>query len=307
MMRKPLTHISVSSMQHFQDDPLTWCYTWLDNRVPRSSGAAVSTGRFVHKAFEAYFKEGGRVGDHLASILAPIDPRYLTDRAGKAFAGAERLIEPLNLWEDRYPITETLAVEEPFERTLYNGLIFQGRPDRVVVCYDKVWHFQHKTLAASRNPNTFIELSKHSFHELLYADHLRSQFANREYGGSIFNVIRKVKYRSEAKGPKYGTILNDVDKMFMQRHINLDPVEIMRAKYDMDLLAEQMLRTAEAYIGESVPRCTPPRNRHFDSGYYGTGINPYLPVILGDTTLDDDSRYMDRQDQYDHEEEDDDA
>jgi len=294
-MLKPLTHISVSSIQHYQDDPLTWCYTWLENRVPRKTGTAVSTGRLVHKAFENHFKGGGRVGDELDALLAPIDPRYLDERARKAYYASARLVEPLNLWEDRYPIDRTLEVEAPFEEKLPNGLIFQGRPDRVVSCYGKVWHFQHKTLAASRNPEHFIKLAPQSMHELLYAAHLRQKYTDEPYGGSIYNVVRKLKYKSEAKGPKFGTILNDINKLFIQRHFALRDTDIARARVDLLSLALKMERLARDYTRYLVQ---PPRNRRFDAGFYGTGLNPYLPVILGETTLDDDSRYMDRLDPY---------
>jgi hypothetical protein len=269
--------------------------------VPRKTGTAVTTGRFVHKAFESYFKEGGKVGDHLAALLESIDPRYLNDRARKAYADAERLIEPLTLWSDRYPIERTLEVEQAFEIPMTNGLILQGRPDRVVVCYERIWHFQHKTLAATRKPDLFIELAKHSFHELLYAYHLIEKYkeSGLNYGGSIFNVVRKVKYRSDAKGPKHGTIINGLDRLFIQRHITLSQAEIDAAWWDVFRLSQAMRDTADRYSVGILP----PRNRHFDSGYYGNGVSPYLPVVLGDIDLDDDSRFMDRINLYDTEEE----
>ena len=72
--------------------------------------------------------------------------------------------------------------------------------------------------------------------------------------------------------------------------------DIEQARADLSDLSHAMLHTA---IGYSDLNEQPPRNRRFDAGFYGTGINPYLPVILGETTLDDDSRYMDRLNPYD--------
>jgi hypothetical protein len=107
--------------------------------------------------------------------------------------------EALTHWQDLFSIDETLEVETPFEfvHPDDSSIVVRGRPDRVVVSMGRIFHMQHRSLAAGRNIAQYTEPAKLDMHELVYAYHLRTKYAAKglSYGGTIFNIIRKLKYR----------------------------------------------------------------------------------------------------------------
>lgn len=289
-----LEYISVSSINAFQSDRLRWCYAWLENRVPRRPPQALTVGKVVHKAFEKSFIEGMKVGEALAAILPPVSPLGEED----SFNELKTLIEPLNFWKDDFPIEATLEVELPFEFDTWGGLPFRGRPDRVSVVFGKVVHVQTKTIGASRNLGGYTNLARRSMHELLYGWYLRNKYKEQglEYGGTLYNVIRKLKYRgvSTLKCPE-GKVLHTPDEMFLQTIIGIDEAQIELAREDLTILSVEMERTADAYLsGRHIPS-----TRAMDGGPFGNSTDPYTAVLLGEASLDDDSLFQLREETYD--------
>jgi hypothetical protein len=251
----------------------------------------------VHLAFEQHFNTPQvTVGGCLAALLAPFDEAILTPHEQKAHNELKGLVEPLTLWKDAFPIQETLEAELPFETSILEGLLkFQGRPDRVVVLHDKVFHFQHKTLGGSKSLATFLAIAPRNLHENLYADWLSKLYYPRPYGGTIYNVVRKLKYRSTSKSKE---ILHTPEEMFGQFPIPISKESMNEAVKHLTVVAHAMIETAESYAsGYFVPS-----NRHFDSGYYGNSLDPYVAVMTGEASLDDERLFQDRKDPYAKEE-----
>jgi len=295
-MKAPLTHISVSSITDFQNDRLRWVYKWLENRVPRSVPQALITGKIVHKSFENGFNNNTGPSVELAKLLVPFEGSILMDREQKSYDELKGMVEPLSFWKDQFPITRTLEVEEPFEYPLPNGLIFQGRPDRVVEVFGKVMHVQNKTIGAARDIGQFITLARRNLHELLYGEYLSRKYPTMPYGGTIYNIIRKLKYRGKTvtKAEPLGKILNTPESMFMQTVIGLDEKAMEQARADLHSIATDMLETTMKYYhGVTIPS-----NRSLDGGIYGNHIDPYTLVMMGEASLEDDSLFMDREQTY---------
>ncbi len=226
----------------------------------------------------------------------------MTEKEQKDADMAASLVEPLEHWHDMYPIQRTLEVEQPFIGwQLTSGARFIGRPDRVVVVYDKVWHMQHKTIAAQGAVDKFLILAGRSMHELLYGAYLSQKYASvGEYGGTIYDIIRKLKYRSKqvTKAEPTGKILHTPGEIFHQSAFALDPEQQEQALDDLNAISVAMQRTMEAYLaGMHIPS-----NRYFDQNNYGKGIDPYTFVMLDETTLEDDALFADREDTYEMEE-----
>lgn len=299
-MRTPLTTISVSSINDFQRCRARWCLRWLENRVPITVPQALTTGTLVHQAFEEHFSFTGKtlprppIGDVLSLLLVKLEKTLLTENEQKAYIECLGLVEPLNLWTDQFPITRTLEVEEPFALPLPGTtLTFQGRPDRVVLAYGKVWHMQHKTIGASRDLGLFVSLARRNLHELTYATHLAAKYPDWDYGGTIYNVVRKLKYRSTSKKDD-GKILHTPEEMFLQTMIPIDSAEQECAWSDVTVLAKEMEQVAANYFSGWFP----PATRGMDAGLYSNSIDPYTAVLSGDADIQDNTLFMGREDKY---------
>lgn len=292
---KPLTDISVSDIQAFQRCPLRWCFATLDGRVPRRVPTAFRTGSLIHTAFQSYFGievAPGGLGDHLRDLLP--DTTLLDEYETKAVNECRGLVEPLNFWTDFYPVTETLEVEEAHSWQLDNGLIFHMRPDRVVMVNDYMFHMQHKTMAASRNIATFLDVAARSMHELLYYHGLNQKYPGVKNGGTIYNIVRKLKYKSSAKGKRFGIILHEPHEFFCQQVVPISQNLVDEALYDLNSVSNEMQHVASGY-GMGI---RPASNHAQDEDMFSKGTDPYFEVLMGRASLDDDLLFMDREDRY---------
>lgn len=310
-----------------------WLIKWHLNRVPRVPEAKPLTfGKAFHQMMETHFRDGLPLLDCAMNALSEAERVGAADGETLAQIRTEfgDLMEVLQGWQDHYPITRTLEVEEPFEIMLAPGIPFRGRPDRVVECFGKVWHMQHKALAASKNIGQYLELAKRSLHENLYAVALTEKYgggrgvmtpgAERlEYGGTIFNILRKLKYRSKptktqilkavgdgrlteadvdnpAAVRRLGTIQHTPAEIMSQTSVPVRDELMIEALTDVITLVRDMAK--DVMIWENEKRL-PPSSRALDAGYFGNSIDPYFRLLLGDVTLDDNELFMDRIDTYD--------
>jgi hypothetical protein len=282
MAAKMPEYVSVSSIQDYQSCRLRWCYKWVENRVPRTVPVALEVGKILHKAFEAAFTRGTNVGVELEGLLTPESDQWLRDA-----------IEPLKLWKDQFPVTEVLEVEQPFEFMTEAGIPFRGRPDRVAVVFGKAFHIQNKSVGAAVDPGLYIRLAQRNMHELLYGRYLSQKYAKFTYGGSIYNIVRKLQYRTKAKG-KDNAIINGPEKMFLQTIIGLDEVQAQQARADLAELSVEMDRCADRYLNGFPP----PSTRKMDGGMFGSHMDPYTAVMLGEADLQDDALFGPREETY---------
>jgi hypothetical protein len=119
---------------------------------------------------------------------------------------------------------------------------------------------------------------------------MKQKYPQYKYGGSIYNLLRKLKYRNNK-----GVIINPPEKIFVQRLIMLDPKHIDEAIDDICSVVSEMMKIEE---GVMYSGCYPPHNRTANAGYFGNSKDPYFDVIYGRASLMDEELFMDREDTY---------
>jgi hypothetical protein len=282
------------------------------NRVPVAQGPALDAGKLLHNIFEDHFL--GR-----ATLEASATVRCKEFRAGiegehpsaqpsllKAVQTIEDLIEALPLWEDKYEITKSLEVEEPFEYTdpIEPWILWRGRPDRVVVIQNGIYHEQNRGLASSMNFGTYTRLQKRSYHEHLYGEYLMKKYCRPwkkeappklTYRGTLFNLIRKLKFRTYV-GKKNETVKTAAE-MFYQQPI---PLDMTGGLHQAVMLAARqhvtnMRETDRQWHEQGI---IPAPNEKMNGGFSGNSEDPYFKLLIGEITLDDDSVFKTREDMY---------
>lgn len=296
---------SGSSISSYQRDNLRWCFEYVSDRVPVEVPQPLRTGIVLHKAFEDMLNSNGQLTlpDALLLRLSNLSRDYMTDEKEiKSFDELTRMVEPLAFWKDEFPIERTLAVEEPFTMHLGQHIELQGTPDRVVLVGGKVYHFQHKSIDKSKNLGLFITLAMRSMHELLYGIHLADKYSDvGDYGGTIYNIIRKLMYRAKPrtkaeKKTGIGRIMNKPSAMFLQTVIGIDPGAQKQAVKDAINIAYQQFRTSNVYRESGWEAI--PSTRAMDGGVYANSMDPYTRVMIGEISLDDDRYFKNREERY---------
>jgi hypothetical protein len=292
---------NISSAKSFLKCRLRWYYEWVLNRVPNETPLPLTFGKILHEVFEEHLngmtmpdairfvESKWRAAAEEASNVSPEDEAGITN----ALDAFKDTAEALTHWQDLFSIDETLEVETPFEfvHPDDSSIVVRGRPDRVVVSMGRIFHMQHRSLAAGRNIAQYTEPAKLDMHELVYAYHLRTKYAAKglSYGGTIFNIIRKLKYRGVN-----GKILNDPSKIFGQYAVWMDDAQITKVIQDLGWLAREMRRT----IDDADRGILPAHARDLNAGIFGNRIDPYFYVFTGQRDLFDDRFFKPREDTY---------
>lgn len=300
--------VNVSSVQDFMQCRFRWLCKWVINRVPRDESAALSQGKLLHLIFEDHLtgkrpmKEAIRFRRN-EWLDTPTDEKGRAT-AAKAVEGIDDLAEALVQWEDQYVWeVPVLEVEEAFELPFRTDdpfvpgmpdIIIRGRPDRVGIMGGQMWHVQNRGLAGSMNFGVYMELATRHYHEHVYARALQRKY-QVPYGGTLFNLVRKLKYRTNVgkKNEKVKTL----DQMFFQHPMSIDLTSELHL-HVMDSLAyhiAEMWRVEQEYrlIG-SVPAA----NEKMNGGFNGATIDPYFRVLTGKIDLMDDTYFKEREDTY---------
>ena len=294
--------LNVSSVKLFQKCRLRWLYEFVYGRVPRKGSLPLEFGKLLHIVFEYHVRDGLAMGEAIDVAIADwqarmVSAEYLDRLAGEeACAELHSMREPLSLWTDQYPMT-TLAVEEPFEypHPTEPGLSIKGRPDREVLCFGKLWHVQNRSLNAGKKILLYSELMKSDLHELTYAWALPQKYPQYEYGGTIFNIVRKLKYRGKpTKAVPEGKILHTLDEIMGQIAVPMLETQKAHALMDLAWIGREM----DHVIQEAHEGRFPARNRDMDGGPFGNSKDPYWPVFMGEADLFDDTLFKSREDPY---------
>jgi hypothetical protein len=304
--------VNVSSVQDFAYCPFRWVCKWVENRVPRQEPRAFRFGKLFHKLFEWHQGEGLSKEEALSAAseqwiaeCRDKDPNS-TDWAD-AIEDLEAMSEPFLLWQDQYPFEQPVVeVEAPYIFPFPNdpSIYLKIRPDRVGIRVGKLWHVQHKALAAGKNFSVFTQLAQRSYHEHGYAEGLVHKYGllGVPYGGTHFDLYRKLKYRRKptlkqiAAGQK-GSILNPVETLFWQHPMTVD-LESPLHKHVMHCLHQKivdMRETERRYREEGI---IPAPNEDRNGGYYGNKPDEYFYVLMGDYQLDNNTYFKDREDTY---------
>jgi hypothetical protein len=295
--------VNVSSIQDFYQCRYRWVCKWVLNRVPRKEFAALTAGKLLHEIFEQHFRQGIPLVTAAAVSITKYGeanallPEAERETGEKAIQQIEDLRGALPLWVDQYPITETLEVEAPFsiEVPQYPGIIWLGRPDRVILCEGHIWHYQNRGLASSVNFGTYIQLAKRHYHEHIYPENFAQKYPGIPIGGTLFNLVRKLKYRTNVG--KANEKVKAPAEMFWQHpmSVNMNGYLHRDVMNSMNQHVRDMIETERMYRLHGI---LPPPNEKLNGGFSGNAIDPYFRVLIGELDLTDDRYFKDREDMY---------
>ncbi len=300
-MPKPYV-VNVSSIQDFMQCRYRWYCKWVLNRVPRQEGPALAAGKLLHTIFERHFQTGCPLEVAATRELYAFQCLLQTfseqDRSTgeKAVALIKDLRDAFPLWQDTYPMeVPVLEVEQPFEITFAElpDVILRGRPDRVCVMSGAVWHVQNRGLAASMNLATYARLAKRHYHEHLYAEHLSRKYADLgDCGGTLFNLVRKLKFRTNAgkKNEKTKTAA----EMFWQHPMSIN----LKSQQHQEVMRALFQHVREMMWCERRIGYRPPPNEKMNGGFSGSAEDPYFKVLIGEIGIADNRYFKDREDTY---------
>ncbi len=303
---------NVSEMQDFQRCRFRWWAKWVQNYVPKHEAQPLGFGKLIHRIFETY--HGGQY--NMAECIALHRTEWVTkmETAGmngldivdisigtKVLKQLDDITEALVLWQDVYPMEiDCLEVEEPFEIDLGDGIVGRGRPDRVAVRHGLLWHVQHKALAAGTHFAVFTDLAKRSYHEHLYAEALWKKYkchvAVRGYGGTHFDLIRKLKYRTNITKANPLGKCKDYEEMFQQVPMSVD-LDSPLHHHVMDSIKQHAaeMRACRTLCAAGF---IPAPNENMNGGAFGNSPDEYFRVLTGEYELGDDRYFKQREDTY---------
>jgi len=297
--------VNVSSVQDFMQCRYRWVCKWVLNRVPRKDGDALVLGQWLHRIFEDNARYGTPL--QIASLSAMnslrIDMQNMAswdrETAEATLKKLEELHEAWPLWRDIYPMdVPVLETEEPFSITFPElpDVVFRGRPDRVCIMGSSIWHVQNRGLAASMNFATYVRLAKRHYHEHLYAEHLARKYErDGDYGGTLFNLVRKLKYRTNVGKKNEET--KTASQMFWQHPMSIRLGGPNHRTVMLDLFdhVEEMRRVEARYRDTGH---LPAPNDKLNGGFSGSSEDPYFKLLIGEIELRDDEWFKDREDTY---------
>jgi hypothetical protein len=301
--------VNVSSVQDFQQCRFRWYCKWVLNRVPRHEGPALEAGKLLHLIFEDHFQNDvplkvaavNRVRELGVRMQDPALDSHEKQTLAKAITTIDDLMEALSLWRDIYPMeVATLECEQSFEIELPEcpGVIFRGRPDRLCIMGGCIWHVQNRGLAASMNFGTYIRLAKRHAHEHLYAEWLSRKYADLgTYGGTLFNLVRKLKYRTYV-GKKNETVKTAAE-MFWQHPLSIRLASDGHRDVMSDLFnhVDQMQDTIRR-ARNSKGLWRPAPNDKMNGGFNGSSEDFFFKVLIREIELSDDRYFKDREETY---------
>lgn len=302
-------HVNVSSVQDFYQCPFRWWAKWIKNRVPVAESPALDAGKLLHRVFERHFLgemslvDAAKAESDAYRLLIPSAHPSAQPNAYQVLTVIDDLMEAFPLWEETFPITKVLEVEEPFEYQdpELDWLVWRGRPDRRVIAMNRIWHIQNRGLAAGMNFGTYIRLQKRSYHEHLYGEEAVERYLQGKkgkklsYGGTIFNLVRKLKFRTNVG--KKNEKVKTAAEMFYQQAASYDMDGGLHAAvmFAMRKHAVNMRKVRQAWEDfEDIPA----PNEKMNGGYGGNSEDPYFKVLIGEVSLDDDSIFKAREDTY---------
>lgn len=278
---------------------------WVENRVPKYEGPALAEGKLLHLIFEDHHK-GILTMDEACEVrcrewlrLAREDGEQGTMTvAQKAVTGIKDRREALAQWTDHWQWDiPVLEVEEPFEIEFPElpGVVFRGRPDRGAVKDHQVWHIQNRGLASSMNFGVYMELATRHYHEHLYAENFALKYPQYKVGGTFFNLVRKLKYRTNVG--KKNEMVKPLNDMFYQHPMAISLGSALH-KHVMQSMFEHVRRMMETEARYREDGTIPPPNEKMNGGFVGNSIDPYFRVLCGTASIHDPHLFKDREDTY---------
>jgi len=274
------------------------------DRVPREEPAPFIFGRLLHEVFEKHSKGVSMekaldltTTDWQRKASETTDPLEQAVRTG-ALSQLSDLSEPLTLWEDQYEWeVANLETEEPFEFQYTPSLVLTGRPDRVGLLDNKIWHVQNRGLNSSTNFGVYLGLARRHYHEHVYASYLSQKYKYRQYGGTIFNLVRKLKYRTNITKKNPEGVVKPLSEMFFQHPMVIDLNSDLH-HHVMQSVVQWAAKMEEAQHEFFSNGTIPPPNEGANGGMWGNSPDVYYRVLVGEIILEDDRYFKDRIDPY---------
>jgi hypothetical protein len=301
-LRSPYV-VNITSVNDFTACPWRWWAKWIQNRVPIHDSVPLTFGKMGHIIFEDVHKGLGSFREVIQSRRAEWHEQMIQEPdefnrmvMQKALQTLDDMAEALPQWKDGYEFEiPCLEIEQPFEYKLMPGIILHGRPDRVGVMAGQLWHCQHKFLAAGTHFGTYIELAKRNYHEHSYLEALHLKYPQYPIGGTLFDLIRKLKFRTNIGKKNEAT--KTYEEMFMQfpMSISLDSPLHQHVMENIKAHIKEMRRVEVAY---GVSGVIPAPNEGANGGYFHNQPDDYFYVLTGERSLDDDRYFKPRQETY---------
>lgn len=279
--------VNVSAVKSFQRNPRRWWYEYSLKRIPKTRTVALDVGTAVHRVLADHFL-GREMPTALNAGRAYVYDMRQTMLTHAQFEAAEDLVKEweglvplLEAWTSKYEVQTVKVEEELWKQLPGSEHVLYGTPDRVVRWNGAFWHVQNRTLSGSTPIAPYLRAASLNLHELAYAWLIR-EHGMIPYGGTLFNIIRKLKLMG-AKGKP----LHAPEECFVQEFIPLTEDHINAA------IAE-ITRTARAmsdYIAH------PPASICTEAcvlGRYGNSLCPYFDVCMGEASLEDESLFVNR-------------
>lgn len=298
-----MRYVNISEINDFANCRFRWWAKWIMGREPLHASVPLAFGSMLHKCFEDVHSTGQafkevipvrRVEWHEQAMLET--DSFNREVVLKSIQTLDDLTEALNFWEDKYVFeVPCLEVEKPHEYEIMPGVMLRFRPDRVGIMQGSIWHVQHKGLAAGTHFGVFTDLAQRSYHEHAYAEGLALAYPEYSVGGTLFDLIRKLKYRTNVG--KSNEKVKTPAEMFMQHpmSVSLDsPVHI----HVMECIRghiEDMIEVERRY--REFGRIPKP-NEGANGGFFHNKPDEYFRVLIGEYELDDDRYFRQRIDTY---------
>lgn len=306
-MNDSVYKVNVSAINQFSRCRFRWWAQFVMNQVPREEAKPLAFGRLLHLVFEEHAK--GVMSMQQAIDKWQVEWHNLAMQSTDSFERTVRLEalgqlgeleEALGQWKDAYEFeTPVLEAEQPFElaHPKDDSIILVGRPDRCAVMAGKIWHVQNRGLAASINFGIYTELAKRAYHEHTYAEALTRKYPEYPYGGTVFNLVRKLKYRTKITKKNPEGKKKELSEMFFQFPMSIDLKSPLH-EHVMDCVLDYayQMRTAEKEWRDH--RTIPSPNESENGGMYHNKPDVFFRVLTGDIELSDPQYFKKRIDPY---------
>ena len=298
------SRINVSAINQYARCPYRWWAQYVMDWVPVEEAEPLAFGRLLHEVFE--LNANGKSMDNALKIIKTkwTDLALNTNDSfenmfrTKAVLKLHELWEALEQWEDHYEWeVPVLEAECPFELDYNDDLTFVGTPDRVGVMDGRIWHIQNRGLNSSTNFGVYIGLARRHYHEHVYAEALSRKYSPRPYGGTLFNLVRKLKYRTGITKNKPEGIVKTLDQMFFQHPMSID-LESPLHKHVMKSVEQWAYKMRQAQVLYELTGEIPAPNEGANGGMWGNSPDVYYRVLVGEIELGDPRYFKKREQRY---------
>jgi hypothetical protein len=162
------------------------------------------------------------------------------------------------------------------------------------------WHVQHKTLAATVPLDTYAELIRYDWHEVVYQK-MAEEMGFQPFGGTILNVIKKRVPKGES--PFFTFYLMREERVMAEA---LKDITKVMGEIESQYIYQKETAARLGEIGmlpivpmESImSNARIVKNRSACAGPYRNSLCKYHAVCGGEASIDDDSLFDDMEARY---------